>query len=460
MLPLTTREVAEMAGGRLEGEPAASLAGVAIDSRAVHPGDLFVALPGDRTDGHAFVGDAIARGASALMVRSDATIPDAPAAVRVPDTLAGLQSLAAGVRARLEATVVAITGSSGKTITKELTAAVTRSRFSTVASAASFNNEIGVPLTLLNADEGTEVIVAEVGSRGIGHIASLMPLIRPDVGVVLNVGPAHIGMFGSLENVAIAKGELVEGLDGDGVAILNADDAAVAAMTSRTSARAITFGSSAGADVRAEGVRLTPDGAASFTLVAADGSAPVMLRMPGEHLVSDALAAAAVGHAIGIGVVDAAAALSSAEGPAWRMQVVDATDGWRVINDSYNANPASMAAALKTLVIVGKGRRTWAVLGYMAELGDTAAAEHDRIGRLAVRLGVSRLIVVGKDARPLYEAARLEGMTPEEASLVPSADDALAMLRSSLEPDDVVLVKASRVVGLERVAMAIAGADA
>ena len=460
VLPLTTREVAEMAGGRLDGEPAASLAGVAIDSRAVHPGDLFVALPGDRTDGHAFVGDAIARGASALMVRSDATIPDGPAAVRVPDTLAGLQSLAAGVRARLEATVVAITGSSGKTITKELTAAVARSRFSTVASAASFNNEIGVPLTLLNADEGTEVIVAEVGSRGIGHIASLMPLIRPDVGVVLNVGPAHIGMFGSLENVAIAKGELVEGLDGDGVAILNADDAAVAAMTSRTSARAITFGSSAGADVRAEGVRLTPDGAASFTLIAADGSAPVMLRMPGEHLVSDALAAAAVGHALGIGVVDAAAALSSAEGPAWRMQVVDATDGWRVINDSYNANPASTAAALKTLVIVGKGRRTWAVLGYMAELGDTAAAEHDRIGRLAVRLGVSRLIVVGEDARPLYEAARLEGMTPEEASLVPSADDALAMLRSSLEPDDVVLVKASRVVGLERVAMAIAGADA
>jgi UDP-N-acetylmuramoyl-tripeptide--D-alanyl-D-alanine ligase len=457
---LTTREIAELAAGRLDGQPSATVRGVSIDSRTAASGDLFVALAGERADGHAFLADAVRRGASAVLVRSDAIVPDGAAAVRVDDTTAALQRIGAGVRRRLRAKLVAITGSSGKTITKELTAAVARSRFETVASAASFNNEIGVPLTILSADEGTDVIVAEVGSRGIGHIASLMPILVPDVGVVINVGPAHVGMFGSLQNIAIAKGELVEGLDASGVAVLNADDEAVSAMRSRTAARVFTFGTTSAADVRAEDVRLTDQGTASFSLVSDDGRAGVTLRIPGEHVVSDALAAAAAGASLGVPIADAAAALSSAAGPAWRMQVIDAPEGWRVVNDGYNANPASTAAALKTLVVLGRGRRTWAVLGHMAELGDTSDAEHDRIGRLTVRLGVSRLIVVGSEARPLFEAARLEGMTPEEATFVPDADAAVAMLRSSLEPGDVVLVKASRVVGLERVASAIAGAGA
>ena len=447
-----------MAGGRLEGgDPDVVLTGVAIDSRAAGPGDIFVALSGEQTDGHRYLGDAVKRGASAVLVREDVEIPPRTTAVRVGDTVAGLQRLAAGARTRMTAKLVAITGSSGKTITKELTAAVSRARFATVASAASFNNEIGVPLTILSAGADTEVVIAEVGSRGVGHIAALMPVLRPDVSVVVNVGPAHIGLFGSLENVAIAKGELVEGLASDGVAVLNADDAAVAAMAARTRGRTVTFGTGAAADVRAEDVALAGDGTASFTLVTDGARATVSLRIPGEHLVADALAAAAVGRVLGVSPKEAASALSTADGPEWRMQVVDAPEGWRVLNDAYNANPASTAAALKTLVTIGRGRRTWAVLGTMAELGEFSTAEHDRIGRLVVRLGVSRLIVIGEDARPLYEAARLEGMTLEEASLVPDTDRALAMLRASLARDDVVLVKASRAAGLERVALAIAG---
>ena len=449
-----------MAAGRLEGDGDVTLGGVAIDSRATGPGDLFVALAGEHSDGHAFVRDAISHGAAAVMARAGADVPTNVPVVRVDETVAGLQSLAAAVRGRLDARFVAITGSSGKTITKELTAAVARARFETIASAASFNNEIGVPLTILEASDETEVVVSEVGSRGVGHIAALMPVLRPDVSVVLNVGPAHIGIFGSLENVAVAKGEIIEGLAAAGTAILNADDPAVAAMASRTQANTITFGTGAMADVRAENIRLSETGSASFTLVAGDGRGDVVLRIPGEHLLPDALAAAAVGTVLGIPADEAAKALSEASGPAWRMQVLHAPEGWRVVNDAYNANPASTAAALKTLVILGKGRRTWAVLGYMAELGETAPTEHDRIGRLAVRLGVGRLIVVGEEARPLFEAARLEGMTPEEATLVADAGAAIAVLRSSLEPGDVVLVKASRVVGLERVALAIAGEGA
>jgi len=447
-----------MAGGRLDGgDPGAVLTGVAVDSRAARPGDLFVALTGERTDGHRFIGDAVRRGASAVLAREDADVPDGTTAVRVDDPIAGLQRLAAGIRTRMTARLVAITGSSGKTITKELTAAVSRARFATVASEASFNNEIGVPLTILAAGVDTEVVVAEVGSRGVGHIEALMPVLRPDVSVVLNVGPAHIGLFGSMENVRIAKGELVEGLAPEGVAVLNADDAAVAEMASRTRGRTVTFGTGAGADVRAEDVTLSGDGTASFTLVSDGGRAEVSMRIPGEHLVSDALAAAAAGLVLGVATDEAAAALSSADGPMWRMQMVYAPEGWRVLNDAYNANPASTAAALKTLVTIGRGRRTWAVLGTMAELGEFSTAEHDRIGRLVVRLGVSRLIVIGEHARPLYEAARFEGMTLEEAGLVADTDEAVAMLRASLAPGDVVLVKASRAAGLERVALAIAG---
>jgi UDP-N-acetylmuramoyl-tripeptide--D-alanyl-D-alanine ligase len=459
---MTAGTIAERAGGRVvAGDAEASVTGVAIDSRALAQGDLFVALPGEGADGHAFLGEAVARGAAAVLVREGVEGPPDAAVIAVADPGSALLRLAGEVRRDLRCRVVAITGSSGKTITKEFTAAVARAAYRTVASAASFNNEIGVPLTLLAADDGTEVLVAEIGSRGVGHIASLMPVVRPDIGVVLNVGLAHVGMFGSTEAIAQAKGELVEGLAAGGTAVLNADDPAVDAMGVRTQATVLRFGLAAAADVRAEGVATGPDACATFTLVTPDGVADVRLRVPGEHIVSDALAAAATGVALGIDVASIAGALSAARGPAWRMEVTEAPGGWVVVNDAYNANPNSTAAALKTLVGMGRGRRTWAVLGYMAELGDDATHEHDRIGRLAVRLGISRLVAVGEETRPLFEAARLEGMTPEEATLVANGDEALALLRRSVAPGDVVLVKASRAVGLQTVALALAqGGDA
>ena len=452
MIPVSVKEVAEACGGRIDGaDPDAIVTSVVTDSRAASTGALFFALAGEHADGHAFANDALRAGAVAVVAREDA---DVSRAVRVRDPLGAMGALAELVRGRLRATTIAITGSSGKTGTKDLTAAACAGERRTVAANASYNNEIGVPLTIFGADEDTEVLVIEVGSRGIGHIASLAPMIRPDVAVITNIGPAHIGMFGSLENTAKAKGELVESLSGEGTAVLNADDSLVDSLAARTRAHIVRFGRAAGADVRAEDVVLDQDARASFTLLAGDEHAPVSLRMPGEHMVSNALAAAAAARAAGVSLRGAAEGLTRAEGSAWRMELHDVA-GRRILNDAYNANPDSTAAALKALVAMSRGRPSWAVLGYMAELGGETAAAHDRAGRLAVRLGVTHLVTVGEDARAIHEAARLEGMFGGEAIFAATIDEAIAVLRARMEPDAVVLVKASRAAGLERVAQAL-----
>ncbi|HEV3497948.1 MAG TPA: UDP-N-acetylmuramoyl-tripeptide--D-alanyl-D-alanine ligase [Actinomycetes bacterium] len=354
------------------------------------------------------------------------------------------------------ATVVAVTGSNGKTTTKDLLAAALATRLRTVANRASFNNELGLPLTLARIDPATQAVVVEMGARGPGHIAALARLARPTVGVVVNVGESHLRMFGSREAIAKAKGELVEALPADGTAVLNADDPQVAAMADRTVARVVTFGQGPAAEVRAEQVALDGDGRASFTLVTPAGTAPVTLPAPGEHLVSCALAAAAAASVLGVGPAEVAAGLATATLSPMRMQVRRRPDGLTVLNDAYNANPSSMAAALKTLAALGRpGGRTVAVLGEMAELGPAAADEHDRIGRLATRLGIDRLVGVGELGRVMVNAARMEGMWPEEAEAVGDPDAALALLTPVLGPADVVLVKASRVVALDRVADAL-----
>lgn len=449
MIPMTLSDVARAVGGHVEGDGAARVTSVSIDTRRLRPGALFVALRGAR-DGHDFVAAAFAAGAAGALVGDGRDVPRA-ALVRAGDPLAALHALARAVRARLAARVVAITGSSGKTLTKELTAAALSRRFRTAASEASFNNEIGVPLTVLAVGEGTEVVVCEIGSRGRGHISHLLPVARPDVGVVTNVGVAHIGRFGSADAIADAKAELVEGLRPDGVAVLNADDDRVAKMASRTPARVVTFGLGPSADVRAARIALDDEARARFTALAGGEEAEVALGIPGEHMVPNALAAIAAARALGVPLADAARGCAAARPLFGRMEVMDAPGGWRVINDAYNANPASTAAALRTLVQLGRGRRTWAVLGEMAELGGAAAAEHDRIGRLAVRLGVGRLITVGSAARMLHDAARAEGMAREEAQLVPDAAAAAARVLTEIAPGDVVLVKASRAGGLEEV---------
>jgi UDP-N-acetylmuramoyl-tripeptide--D-alanyl-D-alanine ligase len=457
MIALSLAEVALLVDGRLRhADPATEVTGsVEFDSRAVTPGGLFLALPGERVDGHDYTAAARAQGAVASIV----TRPVDGPAIEVADGFAALAALAAAVVRRLaDLTVVGVTGSSGKTSTKDLLAQVLARLGPTVAPPGSFNNELGHPYTVLRATPATRYLVLENSARGIGHIRYLTEIAPPRIGVVLNVGSAHLGEFGSREAIAQAKGELVEALPADGVAVLNADDPLVTAMASRTRARVVFVGEAASADVRAVEVTTDELGRAAFTVLAAGESAPVRLRLVGTHHVGNALAAAAVALECGMTLPEVAQALSAAEPVSrWRMEVTERPDGVVVINDAYNANPESMRAALKALASMARARqaRSIAVLGPMAELGPDGPAEHDALGRLAVRLDITRLIAVGEPARPIQHGAALEGSWAGEATWVPDVGSALSVLRAELRPGDVVLVKASRAASLERVAIAL-----
>lgn len=465
MIALTLREVAAAAGGHLaEGtDPDAVARGLVIDSRQSGPGMLFAALPGERADGHAFAAAAVSRGAVATL----ATRPVDGPAVLVGDVEAAMAALAAEALRRLpDLRVIGLTGSSGKTSTKDLIAGLLEPAGPTVAPPGSYNNDLGVPLTVLRADPETRFLVLEMGARGRGHIARLCAIAPPSIGVVLNVGSAHLGEFGSRQAIAESKGELVEAARD--VAVLNEDDPLVRDMAGRARGRVVTFGEGDAATVRALDVLIDAQGCAGFTLATPSGTAAVQLRLVGAHHVANALAAAAVALECGRDLGDVARDLSMATPRSrWRMEVrVDAA-GHTVINDAYNANPESMRAALKTLATLGRAapgrpeRRTIAVLGPMYELGPTSASEHDAIGRLAVRLSIDKLIVVGADAAAIHSGATLEGSWGEESVLVDDVGQALDVLAGELREGDVVLVKASRAAGLERVADALlAGASA
>ncbi|MCI3154746.1 MULTISPECIES: UDP-N-acetylmuramoyl-tripeptide--D-alanyl-D-alanine ligase [Streptomyces] len=464
MIALSLAEIAEVVGGQTHDipDPSVLVTGEVVrDSREAGPGSLFVAFVGERVDGHDFAAQVVEAGAVAVLASRPVGVP----AIVVEDVQAALGALARHVVRRLGATLVALTGSAGKTSTKDLIAQVLRSKAPTVFTPGSLNNEIGLPLTALTATEETKFLVLEMGARGIGHIRYLTGLTPPRIGLVLNVGSAHIGEFGGREQIAQAKGELVEALppaEEGGVAVLNADDPYVRAMASRTKAKVILFGESDEADVSAENVRLTDSGQPSFRLHTPSGASDVTMRLYGEHHVSNALAAAAVAHELGMSADEIARALSEAGSLSrWRMEVTERPDGVTVVNDAYNANPESMKAALRALAAMGeasraRGGRTWAVLGKMAELGDEALAEHDAVGRLAVRLNVSKLVAVGgREAAWLQLGAYNEGSWGEESVHVSDAQAAVDLLRSELRPGDVVLVKASRSVGLESVAQAL-----
>ncbi|MGK5115255.1 MULTISPECIES: UDP-N-acetylmuramoyl-tripeptide--D-alanyl-D-alanine ligase [unclassified Geodermatophilus] len=455
MIALDLAAVAEAVSGRLTADAAGTVTGkVTVDSRAVAPGDLFVAVPGERVDGHDFLAAAAAAGAvAALTTRPDDALP----CVVVDEPVAALGRLAAAVHARLRdggLRTLGITGSSGKTSTKDLLGQVLAGAGPTVSPPGSYNNDIGLPLTVLDADSTTRFLVLEMGSRGPGHIARLCGIAAPEVGVVLNVGSAHLGEFGSPDGIAAAKGELVEALPADGTAVLNADDARVLGMAPRTRARVLTTGRAEGADVRADDVTLDGSGRPRFTLVAAGESAPVHLQVVGVHQVANALSAAGAALAVGLEVPAIAAALSEA-GPRsrWRMEVSRRADDVTVVNDAYNANPESMRAALAALSGLA-GRRRIAVLGAMAELGPDAAAEHERLGRDAVASGVDLVVAVGPDAVGIAVGAAAAGAargdtTNEGAVHVPDRAAARQLLTEVLVPGDVVLVKASRSYGLE-----------
>ncbi|MDT9694465.1 UDP-N-acetylmuramoyl-tripeptide--D-alanyl-D-alanine ligase [Streptomyces sp. P17] len=456
MIALSLAEIAEVVGGQTYDipDPSVRVTGPVVrDSREAGPGSLFVAFVGERVDGHDFAAQVVEAGAVAVLASRPVGVP----AIVVDDVQAALGALARHVVRKLGTPLVALTGSAGKTSTKDLIAQVLRRKAPTVFTPGSLNNEIGLPLTALSATEETRFLVLEMGARGIGHIRYLTELTPPKIGLVLNVGTAHIGEFGGREQIAQAKGELVEALPEDGAAILNADDPLVRAMASRTKAKVILFGESGEADVRAENVRLTDSGQPAFMLHTPSGASEVTMRLYGEHHVSNALAAAAVAHELGMSAQEIATALSEAGSLSrWRMEVTERPDGVTIVNDAYNANPESMRAALRALAAMGKGRRTWAVLGKMAELGDEALAEHDAVGRLAVRLNVSKLVAVGgREASWLQLGAYNEGSWGEESVHVSDAQAAVDLLRSELRPGDVVLVKASRSVGLESVAQAL-----
>ncbi|WP_338118087.1 UDP-N-acetylmuramoyl-tripeptide--D-alanyl-D-alanine ligase [Streptomyces coryli] len=446
-VPLSLGEIAAVVGGTVEGDDAVTVTAPAVlDGRQAEPGGLFVAFAGENVDGHDYAGQAGQAGVVGVLGSRPTPLPT----VVVDDVQAALQALATHVVARLRngLTVVGLTGSQGKTSTKDLVAAVLSSAAPTTATIGSLNNELGVPLTMLRADMGTQFLVLEMGARRVGDIAALTGLVAPDIAVVLNVGQAHLGEFGSRGAIARAKGELVEGLAPGGTAVLNADDPRVVAMRSLTDGPVLTFGRAEHADVRVLDLESDRLGRPSFTLRTADASARVALPLIGAHQALNASAAVAAGLAAGLPLEAAADALASVSLSKWRMELRELACGATLLNDSYNANPDSTRAALDALAAVEGGRRI-AVLGEMLELGEESEAEHRAVGAYAAsRADV--VVTVGEAAREIADGAG------ERAVAVAGNAAAVDWLRGHLAAGDVVLVKASRGACLNEVAAALA----
>ena len=465
MIPLTLEEIARAVDGTAHGAgpgtkpgtggPGLTVTGpVVIDSREVTAGALFAAIAGARSDGHDFASAAYAAGAVAMLGSRPVDRP----CVVVDDVVTALTKLAGLVRDRLSPVVIGLTGSVGKTTTKDLLAQILEGEAPTVATSRSFNNEIGLPLTILRADRQTRYLVLEMGAARPGDITHLVRVGRPQIGLVLNVGPAHVLTMGGIDGVAKTKGEMVRDLpaaEGGGSALLNADDERVAAMAGQTRAAVTFYGTGRDAAVRATNVTLDAAGRASFTLHTPAARATVRLRLPGGHQVANALAAACAASAVGVQADRIAAALSSAEPRSrGRFEIRERPDGVTVIDDAYNANPVSTQAAIRTLATMAAGRRTVAVLGEMMHQAEGTIHQHEAIGALAGALGIDVLVAVGQGEGPGAMAAAA-GEAGVSVSAVPDGDAAIGLLRKSLRPADVVLVKASSMVGLSAVAAAL-----
>jgi UDP-N-acetylmuramoyl-tripeptide--D-alanyl-D-alanine ligase len=458
MIALTLAEIARVTGGALQAAdphtPETIVDGtVDTDSRGITPGGIFAAKPGAETDGHLFVDAAVEGGAVLAIV--ERPVAASISQVIVPSVVAALADLARHVVARVRdagsLTVVGVTGSNGKTTTKNMLARILVDEGETVWPVASFNNEVGAPLTMLRVTPTTRYLVCEFGASAPGEIARLAGLVTPDIGIVLMVGMAHAGGFGGIEATVAAKSELVSAVRPGGTAVLNADDPRVAGMAEIARDRGLEvvwFGRGASAQVRADDVRVDAAGT-SCTVHAIGSSAPLRLRVLGEHHVMNALAAIAAATRIGVTLAECVARLETLEiAERWRMQPLG-SDSIRIINDAYNASPDSMAAALRTLAqITEPGQRMVAVLGAMSELGEFAEDEHDRVGLLAVRLGVQRIVIVGADARRMFLEAIAQGSWDGEAVFFADADAAYDYLIGELREGDRVLVKSSNAAGL------------
>ena len=473
MIELSALDIAQAVSGKLLGispqqAQQMSCNSATTDSREVTPGCLFLAKPGQVSDGHNYLPQAFAAGATLALVERpiEKETGQLYPSIQVDDLVLAMGQLAAYIVERLrsqgEITVVGITGSAGKTTTKDLLAAIFSSQGKTVAPIGSYNGEVGVPLTVFRAEEDTRYLVIEMGADRVGNIKYLTDMIKPDYGVVLKVGTAHAGEFGGVDNIEATKGEMAEGVR-YGLA-LNQDDYRVERMNQRATTPIIYFGvegreaeTASSKDpqqlILASDLTSTQEGKPAFTLSFPQGQTyQVSSQLIGEHHVYNLLAAASIAYLAGIDPQVIAGQLNTAQAASkWRMQRTDRPDGVSIINDAYNANPESMTAALQTLAQLGRlpsTNRTWAVLGAMLELGDQTLSEHDRIGQLAVRLNISKLIAVGEVAKPIYSTAHLEGSWGQEATWVASPEEAFDLLRGQLEPGDIVLFKSSNGAGL------------
>lgn len=442
MIELRASEIAHIVGGDLHGEDVIVTSAPVISSSDATVGSLFCAFIGEKVDGHTFVQDALSRGAVASLVTTSVAGPH----IIVDNVTNALAALAQEVRTRLShLQVVAITGSQGKTTTKELTQAILSTRFTVVAPRGNFNNEIGVPLTLLQCDTSTDICVVEMGARHLGDISHLVSIARPNIGAVLKVANAHVGEFGSIEKIASAKSELIAGLEENAIAIVGMYDSFTAQMRELHKGRTFTFGEVSSADIRAADIEVR-EGRAHFDLVTPTGRNTVELRVVGLHNIGNALASAAIAHALGMSCDEIAAGLSMAESHAkWRMEIHELPD-LLIINDAYNASPDSMAAALQSLRYFAqeRGGESWAFVGPMRELGDGSLAEHARIGVLAQELGIDHLVAISE---PAYGAS-LHSNSSLTIHYCQSQDEALT-LADHISPGDVILCKASRSEKLE-----------
>ena len=462
MMPMTVGEIAAAIDGTVHGNADARITGsVETDSREVGHGSVFIAMPGEETDGHRFIDKAVAAGAELVIAERELGQLPVPHIV-VERGLTALGALAMEVirrrRAEGDFTVVAVTGSNGKTTTKNMLQQLLQRHGTTVSPIKSFNNEVGGPMTMLRTAPDTRYLVLEMGASHVGDIASLVSMSHPDVGVVLKVGLAHAGEFGGVEMTERAKSEMVTDLAPDAIAILNADDDRVRAMSQKTQAQVRTFGTSSSAEnaLWASDIETTLEGT-RFTLHAGERTFDVVMKILGEHHTMNALAALSVVDALGLDLAQAVSDLSQLDrAERWRMELLTPASGAIVINDAYNSSPDSARAALQTLAHLGRTseRTSWAVIGEMAELGEQSPTEHDRLGRLVVRYGIDKLISVGPAAKPAHIAAEAESSFGQDTVYVETADEA-AKLLAEIGREDIVLVKSSLAAGLKDLGDAI-----
>jgi UDP-N-acetylmuramoyl-tripeptide--D-alanyl-D-alanine ligase len=453
--------VSASAGRLLYGAVPRGFDGIGIDSRTIGANDLFVAIRGATHDGHRFIPQVVAQGVRGIMIQEQGAIrPDhgaleqeGVACVAVSDTTRALGALAAFARGLMRIPVVAITGSNGKTTTRRMTALVMEQKYRTLATEGNLNNEIGLPLTLFRLTEDHQAAVLELGTNHPGEINRLGAICRPTIGLLTNVGPAHLEFFGSIQNVARAKAELLAHIDPGGCAVLNKDDELVNAMADQAPCRVLYYGTGPGADIKAESIQETAAGV-RFRLILPDSRLDIALRSPGRFMVSNALAAAAAGFAAGVEDRAIKAGLESFTPVKGRLEVITAANQVHIIDDTYNANPSSMAAAIQTLSALKGSNRGFIVLGDMLELGEGAPALHRQVGGLAGKTGAARLYACGRFAEDVIAGARQAGMDPGRSTAA-TREEIAVRLTGELQTGDWVLVKGSRGMAMEAVVEAV-----